>query len=453
MESKWSERFAYCARLAGVAALAAAMLFSAGCGKDGAENVGGADAEPASEASGQEPVTLKIYNYNAGIVSEQNMQEVFAKPVQAKYPNIKFELVSGAKLDQLIATGDVPDLIASSNYYMNDLLQLGLPSDLNDLVKKYKTDLSRITPGTLQVMAQFAKNGELYAMPYAMNYGVMVYNKDIFDKFAAPYPTDRMTWDQVIELARKVTKSDNGVQYVGLDPGSPQQLTRAYSLPTVDEKQEKAILTSEPYKKVFEWFRQIYDIPGIVGENNKYSYGIDFFLKDKKLAMLPYWIANLTSRLPAWIDSGSTFNWDIVSFPSFPDKPGFGREFDFHLLIIPTTSKHREAAYRVIETMISEEAQKMLNKGTRLTVLNDPELRKQHASDLKIYEGKNLAGIFKVEPAPVPVSTVYDTQIYGILGDAIKTMVKDKTDVNTALRTANDKADKLIQEKKAEMSQ
>lgn len=397
-----------------------------------------------------EPVTLALYNHNAGIVSQKDLEDVFVKPVSAKYPNISFELVQGSKLQDLIAAGEVPDLIASSNYYMNELLQLGVVGDLNGLVKKHHTDLSPIEPGTFAVLQSFEPNGELYAVPYAMNYGVMAYNKDIFDKFAAPYPTDNMTWSQVIELARKVTREENGTQYIGLDPGSPSTLTRAYSLATVDRAQEKAVLASEPYQKIFGLLRQVYEIPGIVGKDKKYSYGIDFFLKDQKLAMYPYWIANLTSRLPQLKELGKEFDWDVVSYPSFDDKPGLGREFDFHLLIIPPTSKHKEAAFQVIETLISEEAQKNMNRGTRLTVLTDPQLKKEFTADLNYYQGKNLQGIFKVKPSPTPISTVYDKELYSLLSGALKNMITKNQDANTALREANEQADQYIREVKAQ---
>ena len=50
-------------------------------------------------------------------------------------------------------------------------------------------------------------------------YGLF-YNKEVFDLFGVPYPTDNMTWDDIIDLAKKTTGTRDGNQYVGLEFGS-----------------------------------------------------------------------------------------------------------------------------------------------------------------------------------------------------------------------------------------
>ncbi|WP_165452216.1 ABC transporter substrate-binding protein [Paenibacillus thalictri] len=427
--------------------IAAAGLVVAGCSKGGDAPTASVPNDKKADQAASEPVKLKIVNYNAGINSQKDVDEIFNVPVQKKYPNISFELVTGQTLEQMIAAGEVPDLIPTSNFYLNALIELGLVSDLNELVKKEKIDLNRFEPEAINALKQFGKNGELYGMPYTMNYGVLVYNKDIFDKFGVAYPTDNMTWSQVIELGKKLTKMQDGVQYIGLDPGDANSLTRSYSLPVVDEKQEKAVLNTEGYQKVFNLLRQVYDIPGMVA-NNKYAYGINYFIKDQKMAMIPYWISAYTSRIPLIEQSGNVFQWDLVSYPTFDDKPGVGREVDFHMMVVPPTSKHKEAAYKVLQTLVSDEAQVAMNKGTRLTILQDPALRRDFAKDSKLYDGKNLTGMFKVKPAPVANSSRYELDIYAALREAMKNVVLNNMDINTALRTADEKANKIIAEKK-----
>ncbi|UQZ82613.1 Putative ABC transporter substrate-binding protein YesO [Paenibacillus konkukensis] len=433
-----------------MAVLGAALL--AGCSGGSGSKTGPSDntAESAKEDRyNNEPVTLRFYSHNAGILSDADLETLVGAPLRAKYPNITLELIKGTTLDKMIAAGEVPDFIATSNYYLHDVLQLGLGTDLSGFVKSQGIDMSKFEPEAVNVLKSFGKNGELYGIPYAMNYGVVAYNKDIFDKFGVPYPKDGMTWSQVLELARQVTRTDQGNQYIGFDMGDPQLLTRAYSLPVVDEKQEKAVLTSEGYQKVFGLYRQLYDIPGIVDSNKKYTYGIDAFLKDQKVAMFPYWISALTARLPQLKEPGKDFNWDVVSFPSFDDKPGLGREIDFHLAMVPPGSSNKKAAYAVIESMISNEAQLAMNRsGSRLTILSDASVRNQFAADAKLYDGKNLLGIFAVKPAPLPEATAYDVKSYSFLKEGIKSMINDGKDINTALREANEKADKYIQEMK-----
>lgn len=396
------------------------------------------------EGYNNEPVTLNFYSRSAGVLDQDDLDELITKPVQEKYPNISTSLLTG-NLEELIAGGQIPDIVLTSNPQMFSIMDLGLATDLNDFIKREGIDLEIFEPETINALEDFSEKGEMFGLPFSMNYGMMLYNKDIFDKFAAPHPTDLMTWDEVIDLARRVTRTDGSVQYVGVDLQTPRVLIRPYGLSVVDENQEKSLLQTDGFRKVLSIYEQNYGIEGSVIPDEKYSFGIDHFLKNQQTAMIPYWLAAATARLPQVIESDAGLDWDLVSFPSFADQPEIGREIDFHLMTVSPTVENEEAAYAVVKTIVSEEVQKKMNRGTRMTVLNDPSLKEEVASDTGIYEGKNLQGIFKVKPAPLPRTSEYDGAIYNLLNDAAKAMAWSKVDVNTALREADEKANQHIQ--------
>ena len=423
-----------------------------GCGQSANQAAAPADKNEPVAGPGPfttDPVKLTLYNNGAGINNETDLQKIILDPVHKMYPNISIELITNKKLEDLIASGDTPDLVSTSNFSLDYMLGLGLGSDLNPFIKSYNIDLNRFEPETINTLRRYGKNGELYGFPFAMNYGMMAYNKDIFDKFGVPYPKDGMTWDQVIELARKVTRKSDTTQILGIDPGFPQVFSRAYSLPLTDATGEKAVLATDDYKKIFSILRTIYDIPGMVEPKTNYLRdNIDFFTKEQRVAMKPYWIAAFTSRILPLVEQNQNFNWDLVAFPSFPDKPGLGREIDFHLIMVTPTSKNKDAAYRVLQAMQTNEAQGMINRFGRMTALKDPGIKKDFAADLKIFEGKNLAGIFSVKPAPAPRSSLHDSKIYSFLNEANRDMILYNKDINTVLREAEDKANKYIEEQK-----
>ncbi|MEF3305859.1 ABC transporter substrate-binding protein [Paenibacillus sp. GYB003] len=431
----------------------------AGCSSDSLPNKEEAKAETggsngqearAGEPIVKEPVTLKLYSHYAAINNDQDVQSVFGT-VLAKHPNITIELVKGVNIADLIAAKEIPDLIAVPNGSMYDMLNLGLASDLNDdFVKKYGVDFNRFEPEAVKALRSYGKKGEVYGIPYTLNYGALIYNKDIFDTFAVPYPKDGMTWEEITDLAAKVTRVDSGTSFIGLDPGAIKSFSRSYMLPTVNQTEDRAVLDSEGYKRLFSLLKDMYDIPGVVDPKNKYSYGIDWFLKEQKLAMHSAWLAAITSRLPPFEQSGNTFSWDLAGHPVFSDRPGIGKEIEFQSLLVPAASKHKEAAYRVLLTLIGDEAQSVMNKGNNLTILNKPELRVEFASNTNIYKGKNLEGVFKIKPAPAPMYSEYDAENYKYLGDAQKSMIVDKEDINTVLRTANERANKYMETVKSQ---
>ncbi|TNJ61003.1 extracellular solute-binding protein, partial [Paenibacillus hemerocallicola] len=404
------------------------------------------------EAFTKEPVKLTFFNNGAGINNANDLQKIILDPVQKMYPNITIELITGQKLEDLIAAGETPDIISTSNFSLDTFISMGLGTDLNEFVKTYKIDLGRFEPETIKNLQLYGKNGELYGFPFAMNYGMMAYNKDIFNAFGVAYPKDGMSWEQVIDLVKKTTRTQGATQILGIDPGFPQVFSRAYSLPVTDNG-NKAVLATDGYQKMLSMLRGIYDIPGMVESKTNYLRdNIDFFLKEQRVAMKPYWISAFTTRVLPLVEQNQNFNWDLVSFPSFADKPGYGREVDFHLLMVTPSSKNKDAAYRVLQAMQTSEAQTMINKFGRLTALKDQAIKKDYAADLKIFEGKNLAGIFSVQPAPVPRGSMYDSKIYSYLNEANRDMILNGKDIHTAIREAEEKSNKYIEEEKQKQS-
>lgn len=59
-----------------------------------------------------------------------------------------------------------------------------------------------------------------------MNIPALFYNKDIFDKFGVAYPKNGMIYEETLDLdlARRVTRSDGGVQYLGFYTGGADRM-------------------------------------------------------------------------------------------------------------------------------------------------------------------------------------------------------------------------------------
>jgi multiple sugar transport system substrate-binding protein len=425
-------------------ALAAAAVLAlplAGCSK--------ASQEKGKEAAvDTTPVKLMVYSYSAGIVDSE-FEKFFVKPVQQKYPNITFELVTrqadNNTPEKIIASGNLPDLILTSNVYVGMFNDLGLGLDLNALAKKYNVQLDKFEPTGMSAIKQFGDKGQLYAVPFSTNYGVMLYNKDIFDKFGLEYPKDGMTWEQTIELGKKLTRMDGAAQFIGVDPDYPENLYRQYSLPYVDDKM-KPVINNDAYKKVYGLLQTMYSIPGFIGEKNKFMYTTNGFFKDRNLAMLPAWGDGVVGTLEDLHKAGNPLNWDMVTYPSFADRPGIGKATDLHLMMISGKSKNQETAFKVISTLATEEVQKAMNNTGRLTALNNDAIKKTYASELPSYKGKHMDAVFKSKPAPIAKPSDYDLEFKAILREAAKDMAQNKKDVNTVLREANDKAEKAILE-------
>lgn len=86
--------------------------------------------------------------------------------------------------------------------------------------------------------------GKLYSIPYATSSAALFYNVDIFKQYgvAAPSSDTRLTWEQVAELARKLTIDSNKDGQVDVWGLLIEQIDRPYQLlPLAQSKGAKAI--------------------------------------------------------------------------------------------------------------------------------------------------------------------------------------------------------------------
>lgn len=421
------------------------IFILSGCAKEGgapSATVGG-NVNKVPEIS-TEPVTLTVFNTSMG---DPLFQNAIVQPLQSKYPHITIKMIKRAKgtmLEDLIASGSVPDIIfGDSSGDIPLYRELDVLEDLTPLIKKYNFDLNKMDPVVLNsIQANFPK-GQMLMLPSSVNIATLHYNKDIFDKFSVPYPKDGMSWDEVLDLSKRVTRMDGGVQYVGFD-FAPNILLpyNQLSAPMVNAETMKASVNTEQWKKIFETMKRFYEVTG-----NEWGKGGDGFLKSKTLAM--YAATSMFGSLPDATKNG--LNWDVVALPSYSEAPKTTIQLFAPLLAISKTSQHKDQAFLAISHLLSEEGQKMNVKQGRPSVLNNPDIKKEFGKDVEVLQGRN-AGAFtynKLAATPQAV-TKYDSAALPIIGSKFKDVAVNGKDVNTALREAEDAINKEIEKRKAQ---
>lgn len=431
----------------GTALLLCFALSAAGCGKsDNSQNPsatgereGGTEAVKVSDA----PVTL-----NAAIdavIIDSALEALIKEHLKKKHPNITLNIIQptkGSTLNELIASGTVPDIVFTYSGKLTAYQQMGILYDMTDLIKTHKFDLSRFETQMIADTKIGSPNGELYGVPYSRNFHAFYYNKDIFDKFGVAYPPDGMTWDQAVELARKVTRNEGGTQYRGIDPGSRiSWIYQPLGIEADDFKTGKATLNNEQWKKVFELVKTMFTIPG----NEPQGTAIDNFLKEKRLAMIAY--TNMFSQLEGPTKEG--FNWDVAQYPSYPERPNTYGNSSVNIMTITQTSKYKEQALQVIAVATSDEVQLESSKQGRISPLSKPDIQTAFGQNLEVLKGKRIASIFKSKPVPYPNSSPYRSKSESIANKYFNEYLAGTIDINTALSRADEEINKMLQAERA----
>ncbi|RKN80702.1 ABC transporter substrate-binding protein [Paenibacillus ginsengarvi] len=422
--------------------LAAAAIIASGCGSSPAKD--GKTADSAEPKISTEPVTLKIYNY--GALTPDIIDRLFIQPVKQKYPHITLQVVerTAMPIENLAIGGNEVDIITGWGSLLDQFANFKLLADMNPYIQKNKVDLGRFEKSNLdgvRLQSDTIAKGGLFALPFGYNYYATFYNKNIFDKFGVAYPPDGMTWEAAIEIGKKLTRTEGGVQYKGLDPEGIEKVGNSLSIPYVDPVTLKAAVNTDGWRKVFELTKRINDIPGNAFQITSHGGTVNRFVKDRNVAML---------AAPEVLNSMANvdFDWDIAEYPSFPEKPHTSGMVQTFVLQIASNSKHPEQAMQVIQVATSDEMQTLLARsGIMMSAMQNEAINKTFGADNPLLKNKHIEGVLKTKPAAYVVQTRF-TQARGILETKYKDYAAGNKDVNTALREANEEIDAYIEKEK-----
>ncbi|MEF3306962.1 ABC transporter substrate-binding protein [Paenibacillus sp. GYB003] len=424
-----------------------AVLLSACAGSGGGGEGGAKEPDSKTPAPANEPATVKVAASNIQF-SEEDFNRYLAEPVKKKYPHITVERINtsekGNSLTDLIAAGNIPDLVGFYPGNLATVNDLGLTTNIEELIKKHKFDLTRIVPEALDAVKMASNQPYLTGLPSYHNPFGLFYNKDLFDKFGVPYPKDGMTWDEVRDLSLKLTRKDGGVQFRGLYADFLYRGARQLSLPYADFKTNKATLNTDDWQELMKLWESLYAIPGLMDGSYKtlgYSANEQSFLKGE-LAML----AGYSNTLAA-LRKTPNMQWDVVTYPSNKKAPGVGHRLDSPVLSVTAQSKAKDAALQVLEALLSDEVQTEIVRNGRMTVLNSQTVKDQFGKGIPEFQGKNVAAMTKPKMAPmVAVQFLNEGTVDSITNKAFQAVVDKTADINTALRTADEELNKHIQE-------
>ncbi|SMG09370.1 ABC-type glycerol-3-phosphate transport system, substrate-binding protein [Paenibacillus aquistagni] len=380
--------------------------------------------------------------------SKEQVESRFHEGTKEKFPHITIEptgkFADAASFDELFAQNVMPDIILTTDGF--DILKdrdMLLP--LDDLLKERNFDFNKIRPGIMEALRARDPEGQgrLLGIPIEDVTVALHYNKAIFDKFGVDYPTDGMNWDEIVELAALVTGERDGIKYRGLATNSlSQAMTQLSANGTDPESGEPQFSKNQAFGKFFELAKRIASIPGNWEPDIQY----DFIKGD--VAMSLGLIANTIPHYPDELD------YDVVSFPTWPDLPGIGPSTLPLTVAINKHSKHIDEALDVLEYLLSDEQQLRMHRLEVPSVSGDQSILEQFAADTLEKKGGrelNIKGIYSLQQAKPALYSPYgpDILLYGTnyVGSQVVPFLKSGDDVQTFLRKMDEDYATIVKER------
>lgn len=188
----------------------------AGCGTQNEQTKDSSaskDSNTTVKVEEKNPVTITMFTQQGTI--DQSLGKV-KEAFETENPNIKieFNVLPGdnigayAKQDLALLSGDNTDIVWMPNAniqtkYNNSKVIM----PLNDVAKKANFDMEKVFGKYLKK----DNSGAVTMLPYELSLNVVFFNKKIFDDAKVPYPTGDWTWDQYVEIGKKLTDNSKGI--------------------------------------------------------------------------------------------------------------------------------------------------------------------------------------------------------------------------------------------------
>ncbi|WP_193556293.1 ABC transporter substrate-binding protein [Paenibacillus ginsengarvi] len=400
------------------------------------------------EVRTDEPAELVFHSNNGD--PEDAFNSLFGNALRKKFPKYTIKYIqqkAGQTLPELLAQNQTIDILfASAPYIFGLLMDSELQYDMTDLIKKQGVDLNKFEP-TLIDGIRASGDGKMYALPVTNMVQVMYYNQSLFDKFGVAYPKNGMTWDEAMDISRKLTRKDEGKQMLGF-ASSPAHILRGNQLsqPYLDPATDKPTFQNDVWRSLIQLF---FADPGSdEGYKSRVS-GLNRlptwreFTDTQEIGMFVY-----NSQFPFTVpnDIGKV-QWDLVSLPVLKEKPKVGSAATPFAMAVTSISKNKEAAIKAIDYLVSRDNQLDYSRRGIMPVINDEEVKKAYGKESD-FKDKNWSAVFYNQYAPMAKFSRYHLKVENILNTVPLDVMLGRKDLNTALREAAEAAEKTITEVK-----
>lgn len=201
-------------------------------------------------------------------------------------------------------------------------------------------------------------DGTLYTLPAGFTNVAVYYNKDMFDEAGVPYPDGSWTWQEFVETAKKLNKTENGklVQWGASTFGGWIRLMLPLldafggSVQSPDGKNFVGYMDSEETIEAMTYYRSWFygeeNICPTPQDQNQF-YGMDLF-QTKKVAMYVHgiWFLDTYKNTPG-------LNFATAKLPS--GENGESNTQAWGGYGIYSRSKHKQEAYTFLKYLAGEE--------------------------------------------------------------------------------------------------
>lgn len=279
---------------------------------------------------------------------------------EAEHPNVAVHYQSGISKEDysewyssMLLKGDMPDVFMVLDKDFNHFCSMGVLQDLDEFIKyDSKFDQSRFFTTALNI-GRISNNQ--YAMPYEVIPTLLFVNKTMLEKEHIPMVSENWTWDDLLEICKKVTKDSNGDGF--LDQFGTYNYNWLNAVNTnggfYKNAPKEQLFTNAQMVDSIKFIQKLHHL------NNGQKITQDDF-NNGKVAFMPLTFAEYRTykTYPYKIKKYSLFQWDCIPFPAGPYGKNLS-QVEALLIGIHAKTKHPQLAWEFLKYLTSNTQSQM----------------------------------------------------------------------------------------------
>ncbi|MBD0382385.1 ABC transporter substrate-binding protein [Paenibacillus sedimenti] len=449
-----------------------------GCNFAGKTNGTPGEGGALKKLGKDEKATIKVLYYD-----KHSFYQQYGNLFMAKNPNIDVEVVSnqgiyGAGKDpeqalEKLIDEEKPDvLLVNGIEQLEKFVQKGRLYALDDAIKQDKFDVENLLPATLETI-RTKGDGKLYGLSPNFYSQALFYNKDLFEQYGIEFPKNKMSWEDVINLAKRFPIDGQGDQRIygfsaysymrdGVGYQYMSSIGSTMGLSFFEPEQMKLTIQTDAWKNVLQLTVDTlksgaFYVPKNQNDESNVPRMYEDHLKQNmfvmgKVAMTidgNYMMQNLQEAKDRLKDV-KPVNWDIVTVPVDPQNPDYSNNVSIsNVFGIHAQSPNIRAAWEFVKYINSDEFARVMSKSS-----DNLLTRTTYAKER---DGHNLEPFYLLKPNPNSIYKGYEKlpgnfyQPFSMLANQeIQAVMDGKKSADDALKTIQEKGQEQLLKAKQE---
>lgn len=401
--------------------------------------------EPETVKLEEAEITLKVATIDT------LFQNSFLKAIEQKYPKLTLEFINEGYYEAVETSNwkewletIQPDLIVSIYPEMySGLVDEGLLVPLDSWIIRDQIDLDAFVPGVIEWLRSHDDRRQLYGLAHDFQNKILLYNTEHFDRLKIPYPSRKMTWTEVLELAQRFQYDHDqiyGLQQHALTPFQfIVEIGRTEELLLYHPETGEVYAGSEAWKSIWEQVLKSY-------ESNSIKDQLEWLPTDA--AMVIHYL-NGMNDYEQIVDLTRGSDWKMAYFPINGENPDASHAITVNRPIsIYAKSVYPEYAWELLKFIMSEDMTRYSNIIIKGLPSRLQAYTKIHTDDSKI--------LYDTQPKQNTIPDVTDVlpnlshlrELYGIGDRIFAEVLAGKSTLDEGLKQLERELEELIRQAK-----